>query len=319
MPVSGAVIKLLAEAFRQLLERQRRIDAMVADQRVHHLPVKPAELHGAEDRLQSSLMDALRLIDQQLRIELLREAQSVAGRASAERRVKGKHARLQFFDTDAMIRTRQLGAEHLFIMLIIKIADHRYESVALGDRQLAGLRNTALLPRLDHDTIHNDLDRMLIRFFQFDLVLFQQLDLAVHPHARKALAANAVEDLLMRALAPAHHRRQHQKLRTFFKSHDRIHHLVDRLAADQPAADRAVRFADSGVKQAQIVVDLRHGADGRPRIAVGRFLVDGDRRGKPLDVLHVRFFHLTEELSRVGRKTLHVAPLSLRIDRIERQ
>ena len=160
---------------------------------------------------------------------------------------------------------------------------------------------------------------MLIRFFQFDLVFFQQLDLAVHPHARKALAANAVEDLFMGALAPAHHRCQHQKLRTLFKSHDRVHHLVDRLATDQPAADRTMRFADSCVEQTQIVVDLRHGADCRPRIAVGRFLVDGDRRRKPLDILHVRFFHLAEELSRVRGKTLHVAPLSFRIDRIERQ
>ena len=60
-----------------------------------------------------------------------------------------------------------------------------------------------------------------------------------------------------------------------------------------------MRLADSGVEQAQIVVNLRHRTDGRTRIAVGRLLVDGNRWRKPLDVLYVRFFHLAEELSRV--------------------
>ena len=272
---------------------------MVPDQCIYQLSVKSAELHRAEDRLQRALVDALGFIDQKLRIELLRKAQTVAGRTGAERRVERKHPRLQFFDADAVIRTRQLGAEHLFVMMIIKIANHRYKPDALRYSQLAGLRDAALLPRLDHDTVHNDLDGVLIGFFQLDLVLFQQLDLAVHPHTRKSLAANTVENLLVGTLAPAHHRRQHQKLRTLFKRHDRIYHLVDGLAADQPAADRTMRLADSGVEQAQIVVNLRHRTDGRTRIAVGRLLVDGNRRRKPLDVLYVRFFHLAEELSRV--------------------
>ena len=147
-------------------------------------------------------------------------------------------------------------------MMIIKIANHRYKPVALRHSQLAGLRDAALLPRLDHDTVHNDLDGMLIGFFQLDLVLFQQLDLAVHPHTRKSFAANTVENLFVGTLTPAHHRRQHQKLRPLFKRHDRVYHLVDGLAADQPAADRTMRLADSGVEQAQIVVNLRHRTDG---------------------------------------------------------
>ena len=176
---------------------------MVPDQCIYQLSVKSAELHRAEDRLQRALVDALGFIDQKLRIELLRKAQTVAGRTGAERRVERKHPRLQLFDADAVIRTRQLGAEHLFVMMIIKIANHRYKPVALRHSQLAGLRDTALLSRLDHDTVHNDLDGVLIGFFQLDLVLFQQLDLAVHPHTRKSLASNTVENLLVGTLAAA--------------------------------------------------------------------------------------------------------------------
>ena len=71
------------------------------------------------------------------------------------------------------------------------------------------------------------------------------------------------------------------------------------------------------VPSGRVVVDLRHGAHGRPGIAVGRLLVDGDGGGQALDVLHIRLFHLAQELSGVGGQGLHVAPLTFRIDGIK--
>ena len=88
---------------------------------------------------------------------------------------------------------------------------------------------------------------------------------------------------------------------------------------DRAPADRAVRLADARPQQAQVVVDLGHGADRRARVARGRLLVDRDRRREPLDRVHVRLVHLAEELARVGRQRLDVAPLALRVDRVERE
>ena len=48
-------------------------------------------------------------------------------------------------------------------------------------------------------------------------------------------------------------------------------------ARDRPPADRAVRAPDARVQQAQVVVDLGHGADCRARVPRGRLLVDRDR------------------------------------------
>ena len=100
-------------------------------------------------------------------------------------------------------------------------------------------------------------------------------------------------------------------------------HLIDdllrRLAGDPLAADRAVRGARAGVQQPQVVVDLGDRADRRPRVAVGRFLVDGHRRGKTLDEVDVRLVHLPQELARVGRQRLHIAALPLGEDGVERQ
>ena len=92
-----------------------------------------------------------------------------------------------------------------------------------------------------------------------------------------------------------------------------------RLPGDRLAADRAVRPAGAGEQQAQVVVDLGDGADGRARVAVGRLLVDRDRRRQALDEVDVGLVHLAEELARVGRQRLDVAALALGEDRVEGQ
>src|SRR2546421_514969 len=82
-----------------------------------------------------------------------------------------------------------------------------------------------------------------------------------------------------------------------------------RLPHDRPAADRAMRLAYTRPQQAQVVVDLGDGSDRRARVARGGLLVDRDRRREALDRVDVGLVHLTEELPRVGRQRLHVAPL----------
>lgn len=74
-----------------------------------------------------------------------------------------------------------------------------------------------------------------------------------------------------------------------------------------------------GVQQTEVVVDLRDGADRRPRVAVGRLLVDGHRRRQTFDEVDVGLVHLTEELARVRRQRLDIASLALGEDRVERQ
>src|SRR5439155_16347907 len=79
----------------------------------------------------------------------------------------------------------------------------------------------------------------------------------------------------------------------------------------------AVRPADTRVQQAQVVVDLGHGADRRARVARGRLLVDRDRRAEAVDVVDVRLLHHLQELPRIRGERLDVAALPLRVDRVE--
>ena len=75
----------------------------------------------------------------------------------------------------------------------------------------------------------------------------------------------------------------------------------------------------AGEEQAQVVVDLGDRADRRPRVAVGRLLVDRDRGRQALDEVDVGLVHLAEELPRVRRERLDVATLALGEDRVERE
>ena len=73
------------------------------------------------------------------------------------------------------------------------------------------------------------------------------------------------------------------------------------------------------IEKAQEVVDFGDGADRRTGILVGRLLFDGHHGAQTRDLVHVGTLHRPHELPRVGRKGLHIAALSLGIDRVEGQ
>ena len=144
-------------------------------------------------------------------------------------------------------------------------------------------------------------------------------DLAVHPGPAEALGGQLPEDLDVLPLAAADHRREHLEPGALRQRHQPVDDLLRRLPADRLAADRAVRPAGARVQQPQVVVDLGDGADRGARVAAGRLLVDGDGRRQALDEVDVRLVHLTQELPRVRRQRLDVAPLALGEDGVEGQ
>ena len=103
------------------------------------------------------------------------------------------------------------------------------------------------------------------------------------------------------------------------KGEDGFDNLLGGLADDLASAFRAVRHAHAAVQKTKVVVDLRDRRDDGTRIAAGRALLDGDRRGQSLNLLDIRLLHLVEELPRVRAQRLHVAPLPFGIERIERE
>ena len=193
----------------------------------------------------------------------------------------------------------------------------RHEPVRERGRRLDRLREAQPQVGAHHEPVDDDLDRVLELLVELGHALLEDVLLAVDLDAREALAGQILEDVLVLALAVADDRRVDREPRPLLELQHLVDDRVEALPRDRLAADRAVRTPDPRVEQAQVVVDLGHGADRRARVARGRLLVDRDRRAEAVDVVDVRLLHHLQELPRVGRERLDVPALALRVDRVE--
>ena len=121
----------------------------------------------------------------------------------------------------------------------------------------------------------------------------------------------------MHTLFPPYNRSKKLHLRPLLLLHEEIHHLIHGLLLNLSSTLRTMGHSHSGKEKTHIVVDFRDGSHCGTRISVCRFLVNGNRGRKSFYELHIRLFHLSEELSCIRRERLHIAPLPLRINRIE--
>ena len=147
--------------------------------------------------------------------------------------------------------------------------------------------------------------------------LIELVDPAVDAHPDETARPQLLEQLLILALALAHHGGEQQQAGVLGQRQHLIHHLGDGLGGERPIVIGTARLAHAGVEQAQVVVDFGDGAHGGTRVVGGGFLLDGNRRRQPLDVIHVGLFHHREELPGVGRQGFHIAPLALGVEGVE--
>ena len=169
----------------------------------------------------------------------------------------------------------------------------------------------------DDVAVHHDLDGVALVLVQRGC--FRQVVLLpVHADAHEALPPRRLEDAVTLRLAVLHQRPEHEQPRALRQAQDLVDDLLHRLALDLVAVG-AVRVADAREQQPQMVVDLRDGPDGRPRIPRGALLVDRDRRRQPVDLVDVRLLHLAQELPRVRRQRFDIPTLAFGVDRVERE
>ena len=85
------------------------------------------------------------------------------------------------------------------------------------------------------------------------------------------------------------------------------------------AGFRAMRRSSAREEQAQVVGDLGHRSDGRPGTLSQGALFDRDGRRQTLDAHYAGLRQLIEELPGISGERLHVPPLALGVDRVERE
>ena len=313
-----AVHEHIADVLRQILVGSVQAEAEFLRHGHQDRVGKAALVHAglpSEDRDRTLIDGPCVIRDDQLRREFHAVAESRAVGACAERIVEGETPGLDLRHTDPAVRAGKTLRE------LHHLAVHHVDlqkSFRQLQRVLDGIRKSPLDPLLDDQSVDHDLDIVLDVLLQFD-VLGHVVEIAVDAKAHIAGPSGPVDDLLVFALPPADDRSQDLDPGALRELHNAVHHLVYGLSCDLPAAVGAVGNADPRVEQPEIVVDLRHGSHRRPGVPVGGFLVDGDRGGESVDLLHVRLLHLAQELSRVGGQRLHVPPLPLRVDGVKSQ
>ena len=99
------------------------------------------------------------------------------------------------------------------------------------------------------------------------------------------------------------------------------HHVVRNrprgFGADLAAAAGTKGARDARHQEFQVVVDLRHRADGRTRALHRVRLLDRDRRRDAADFVDARLVHAVEELPHVWTERFDVTALAFRVDRVE--
>ncbi len=212
-----------------------------------------------------------------------------------------------------------LGERELLVVLAL-LSGHDDLGHPLAEPQcrLDRVREAPLDRLLADEPVHHHLDRVLLVAGELERGALGELDdLAVDADPGVALLGQLVEQARVLALATPDDWGEHLEAGPVGQLHDAVDDLLWALASDEAPAARAVGLTDAGVQQAEVVVDLGHGADRRARVAGGGLLVDRDCRRETLDEVHVRLVHLAEELPRVGRQRLDVSPLALGVDGVE--
>ena len=264
--------------------------------------------------------------DDQLRVDLELGAQPGAVRAGAPGRVERERARLELVEGQPVVQAGQvLGVHPLAVRVGLRQVDEVEDHHPAGQAERGLHRVGEPAPRgvLDRQPVDDRLDVVLLVLLQRGKLAGQRLVQAhhgaVHPGPGVPLDLQLPQQLAVLALAAAHHGREDLEPGPLVELEHPVHDLLRRLPRDRPAADRAVRLADPGVQQPQVVVDLGDRPDGRARVPAGRLLVDGDRGRQPVDEVDVGLVHLAQELPGVGRQRLHVPSLALGEDGVEGQ
>ena len=187
-----------------------------------------------------------------------------------------------------------------------------------GEDQFEGVGQSLAYFRLDDQPVHHHGDIVGRPWVQGGDGL-DVIDRSVDLDPGEPVLAQALQAFGQVSFAAGRQGGKEQDAASRRQRQDLVDHLVDGLADDGQVADRAVRDADPGVEQAQVVVNLRDGANGGSWIVTGAFLLDGDGWRQAFDQIHVRFVQALEELARIGGQRLDVAALAFGIEGVKGQ
>ena len=302
----------------QILHRGGEFEFVLLGQgvKVHPGDAVPLDVVPAAGR-DGPLQDGEVLVgDDEVGVHLPLRAQARTGGTGPVGVVEGEHPGRELLDGDAAVLTGVVLGEEDVPVLPHHVDDHQSPRQIGGHLHAVG--EAAGDVAFDDQAVHHDLDGVLLVLVQLD-GLAQIIEGAVHPAADIARLAGVLQQLLVGALLPPHHRGHDLDAGGLGQREDLVDDLVDGLLHDLLAALGAVGRAHPGPQEAQVVVDLGHRTHRGAGVFRGGLLVDGDGGGESVDVVHIGLLHLPQKHPGIGGEGLHIPPLSLGVDGVKGQ
>ena len=314
--VAGPVQQGVEDDGRQLVQRGIEPEAPVPGERPEQ---GPGPLGTGVVRGDAALVEGLAGVgNDQVAVEFEADPQPGAVGAGAVRVVEREQPGLQLRERRATLRARAGLRESLLDRCAVAVEQHDHPPGAHLQRRFHRAGHPLVQVRPADQAVDHDLDRVRRVPVQLRRIV-EGVDAAVHAHPHESRLDRVLEHGTVLSLAAAHHGRQQNDPRTRRQGSDGVDDLVGRPLADGRSALRAVRAAGAGEQEPQVVVDLGHGADRGPWIALRRALLDRDRRRQTVDEIDVRLVQPSQELPRVRRQGFDVAPLPLGEHGVERE
>ena len=279
----------------------------------HHVALTVCAALGLE-RFHAAVGETQRAVgNRALEIDRDRAAEPAARRARAERMIESEQARRGRSDVHVAVCAMPAGAVRMpeagVRMANRELATAEPERVfdGLGEPRAAFLGNGhAILNHLDDRWQTLCLRRFVgAQYF------------AIEPHTQIALLLEKGEEVRGLRSRGRRHTESHEHRSAIVLLEDMLDDALRRLGFDLALTLRAARRRDAREKELQVIIDLRHRADGRARALHVVRLLDGDGRRDAADFVHARLVHSVQKLPRVGRERLDVTPLPFRVDRVE--
>ena len=218
---------------------------------------------------------------------------------------------------DAGCRMWRAAIRHPASRICCLVQDH-HSAFAPLQRRLHGIAEPDADLLVHHQPVHHHVDRMPQLRIELDADVAAQLDqFPIDAGAHEAFAGQPLDDVAEFAFLFPHDRRQQHHAGLGRQGEDAVHDVAGGLGDDGLAGLGAMRLPDMGVEQAEIIEDLGGGGDDGPRVGAGAALLDGDRGREALDVVHVRFLQLVEELPGIRGEAFDVLALALGVDGVE--
>ena len=274
-----------------------------------------AVVHVPAGHRQRPLPQGLGLVRaQEVDVDDVLEAQTGAFRTGPKGTVEAEQPGFDLLDAGAAVRAGVLVAHQQRVLSVVD------DDQPLGQLQRVfhAVGQPLFDALLDDQAVDDHADAVADVLVQLDLFL-QGADLAVHLDPEVARLFQGLEHLFKGALFAPHHGGFHQNAGLLGQGHDAVDDGVDALFLDEGAAVGAVDRPHPGKQQPEVVVDLGDRSHRGAGIVGSGLLIDGNGRRKSFDKVYVRLVHLPQELPGIGRKALHVAPLSLGKDGVKGQ